>query len=72
MVALPESNALHPAETFPWDKTKRVYMLNSYHGLHCLVRTYRSLYTSCPPYPSTLAMFYIRCDVSYAQFLPLY
>ncbi|KAF2660945.1 hypothetical protein K491DRAFT_588140, partial [Lophiostoma macrostomum CBS 122681] len=43
MVALPKSSQLHPTETFPWDSTKGVYMLNGYHGLHCLKLIYKSL-----------------------------
>ena len=47
MVALSKSPALHPTETFPWDKSKGVYMLNGYHGLHCLVSTaFKSLESS--------------------------
>ena len=31
---LPASTAL-----FPWDRTKRLYVLNAYHGIHCVVRS---------------------------------
>ena len=30
---------LLPSEPFPWDSSKEVYLLNGFHGLHCLVRT---------------------------------
>lgn len=28
---------LPPAQPFPWDATKGIYILNGYHGIHCLV-----------------------------------
>ena len=37
MVALERGTTLQPAQRFPWDDSKMVYMLNGYHSLHCLV-----------------------------------
>ena len=31
------SQALSPAERFPWDPTKGIYIVHGYHNLHCLV-----------------------------------
>jgi len=28
---------LHEGEVFPWDPSKRVYVVTAYHQLHCLV-----------------------------------
>lgn len=38
VIALPHDNSLATTQDFPWDKSKGLYMLNSYHNLHCLVR----------------------------------
>jgi len=35
-VALPKDLHLGSTDTFPWDTSKGVYILNSYHTLHCL------------------------------------
>ena len=32
------STGLVPAQRFPWDHTKGIYILHGYHNLHCLVR----------------------------------
>ena len=32
------SKSLLPAQRFPWDPTKGIYILHSYHNLHCLVK----------------------------------
>jgi hypothetical protein len=41
VVALPneisESMDLPPAQRWPWDHSKGIYLLNAYHNLHCLV-----------------------------------
>ncbi|KAI9666258.1 MAG: hypothetical protein M1821_004193 [Bathelium mastoideum] len=29
---------LPKAQRFPWDKTKGIYVLNSYHNMHCLIK----------------------------------
>ena len=31
------SKGLRPAQRFPWDATKGIYILHGYHNLHCLV-----------------------------------
>jgi len=33
------SKGLPPAQRFPWDATKGIYILHGYHNLHCLVYT---------------------------------
>lgn len=42
VIALPDSYAekvnLPQAQRFPWDHSQGIYLLNSYHNLHCLVR----------------------------------
>lgn len=41
MVALPdefvEEHDLMPAQRFPWDADKGIYLINAWHNLHCLV-----------------------------------
>lgn len=41
IIALPKSYAmekgLRPSEQFPWDSSKDIYLVNGYHGIHCLV-----------------------------------
>lgn len=34
-----EKMGLPRAQPFPWDGTKGIYLLNGYHGMHCLVRS---------------------------------
>ena len=31
------SKSLLPAQRFPWDATKGIYIIHGYHNLHCLV-----------------------------------
>lgn len=31
------SKSLLPAQRFPWDRTKGIYIVHGYHNLHCLV-----------------------------------
>ena len=33
-----EKHDLPDSMVFPWDTTKKVYIINAYHQLHCLVR----------------------------------
>lgn len=34
---------LPPSENvFPWDSSKRIYLLNGYHGIHCLVGSFHA------------------------------
>ena len=33
-----DSQQIRRGAEFPWDKSKSMYVLNSYHSLHCLVR----------------------------------
>ena len=35
---------LSPSQRFPWDPSKGVYLLNSFHNLHCLKNIHRLLY----------------------------
>lgn len=35
--AFGENMNLYATEPFPWDQSKRIYMLEGYHSLHCLV-----------------------------------
>lgn len=41
IIALPKSYAmekgLQPSDGFPWDSSKDIYLVNGYHGIHCLV-----------------------------------
>jgi hypothetical protein len=37
IVALPMDHHLGTTDPFPWDDSKGLYVLNSYHSLHCLV-----------------------------------
>ncbi|TEY42065.1 hypothetical protein BOTCAL_0398g00030 [Botryotinia calthae] len=41
LIALPDdiskSMKLPPAQRWPWDENKGIYLLNAYHNLHCLV-----------------------------------
>ena len=32
-----ENMNLYATEPFPWDQNKKIYMLEGYHSLHCLV-----------------------------------
>jgi hypothetical protein len=41
------SLGLSKAQPFPWDDSKRLYFLNAYHSVHCLVSS-----------PSTLPHFF--------------
>ncbi|QSZ35673.1 hypothetical protein DSL72_006795 [Monilinia vaccinii-corymbosi] len=40
IVALPFDYHLGSTETFPWDKTKGLYVMNSFHSMHCLQALY--------------------------------
>lgn len=35
--AFVEEHNLMPAQRFPWDASKGIYLINAYHNLHCLV-----------------------------------
>ena len=43
VVALPDdfvkAKGLVPAQRFPWDESKGIYVINGFHNLHCLVRS---------------------------------
>jgi len=45
VIALPQGqpNVL-PSKAFPWDSTKEVFVLSSFHSLHSLVRVPRNHY----------------------------
>lgn len=62
IIALPdtyvEKMSLPPSRRFPWDETKGVYLLNSYHNLHCLVR---------PFYVVNTLLFYLSSPRVYAN-----
>ena len=34
------SKDLLPAQRFPWDETKGIYIIHGYHNLHCLVQSF--------------------------------
>ncbi|OTB02917.1 hypothetical protein M426DRAFT_12957 [Hypoxylon sp. CI-4A] len=36
VIQLPKDSHFGSTQDFPWDESKGLYMLNSYHGLHCL------------------------------------
>ena len=50
-IAVPDdwssSKGLSPAQRFPWDTSKGIYLVNANHNLHCLVRQY------CEPQKTT-------------------
>lgn len=37
IIQLPKDTRLGSTQTFPWDQSRGLYMLDSYHTLHCLV-----------------------------------
>lgn len=39
-----DSMELLPSQSFPWDPNLKIYLLNGYHNLHCLVRFADSAY----------------------------
>ena len=41
-----DSMGLMPSQNFPWDPNLKVYLLNGYHNLHCLVRVADPMYRS--------------------------
>ncbi|TRX87977.1 hypothetical protein FHL15_011118 [Xylaria flabelliformis] len=40
IIQLPKDARLGSTQTFPWDQSKGLYMLDSYHSLHCLKNIY--------------------------------
>ena len=44
VIALPDSYVenvnLPQSQRFPWDRSQGIYLLNAYHNLHCLVRSF--------------------------------
>ncbi|KAI0965934.1 hypothetical protein F4678DRAFT_451258 [Xylaria arbuscula] len=40
IIQLPKQSHLGSTQDFPWDKTRGLYILNSYHSLHCLQIVY--------------------------------
>ena len=59
-IVLPSDLHLGNTDPFPWDSSKGVYILNAYHGLHCLVR---------PVYRQSEQMMLIMIE-SYLYVLP--
>lgn len=55
VVALPHGWAaqhnLAPSQPFPWDKSKGVYVINSFHTLHCLKNLHRLVYEAHHGWP---------------------
>ncbi|ORY18372.1 hypothetical protein BCR34DRAFT_504701, partial [Clohesyomyces aquaticus] len=47
IIALSKSYAMEkglpPSEQFPWDSSKAIYLVNGYHGIHCLTQVYLTL-----------------------------
>ena len=44
-----DSMELPPSQKFPWDPNLKIYLLNGYHNLHCLVRLANSAYREVMP-----------------------
>ncbi|MCJ1423773.1 hypothetical protein MMC29_001657 [Sticta canariensis] len=53
---------LYATEPFPWDQNKKIYMLEGYHSLHCLMYIYRALREFEQGLPQTTPMHHhIHC-----------
>lgn len=48
VISLPDtytsSHSLHPAQRFPWDHTRGIYIVHGYHNLHCLKIIYIAMH----------------------------
>lgn len=50
---------LMPAQPFPWDKTKGMYVLNGFHALHCLKNIHRAVREYEQGLPQSLSLMHI-------------
>ncbi|KAG9230528.1 hypothetical protein BJ875DRAFT_487885 [Amylocarpus encephaloides] len=64
LVAVPESWArdrdLPMGSVFPWDNTKRIYLINAYHAMHCLKNIYRAFMEYQESLPQSIAPEHIH------------
>ena len=64
---------LPPAQFFPWDTTRGIYLVNAYHNIHCLVRSFCMFLIDLPLKPTaqksiqkTLMQYHLSLPITYS------